>query len=132
MKGKNVLIGLVILAVFLITVSCKEGTTSINPSPTDVVTITKIMSEEDVQMLYVKMPHNLHEEAGVECQTCHHKNDNPARIKTCSGKDCHYGEEGDKLIHTFCIDCHSNSNEGPTKCDECHKYGKTIELQELH
>jgi len=128
-KGKKVLIGLVIPGVFLIAVSCKEGTTSINPSPTDVVTITKITSEEDAQLLYVKMPHNLHEEAGVECQTCHHKFDNPERNKICA--DCHYGEEGDRIIHTFCIDCHSNSNEGPTKCDECHKYGKKIELQEL-
>ena len=129
MKGKKVFVFLGILVMFLYSIGCKDGTTSINPSPTDVVTITKITSEEKAQLLYVKMKHNLHEEAGVECVTCHHKRDNPARIKECA--ECHSNEKGDEILHTFCIECHMNSEEGPTKCDECHKYGKEVTLQDL-
>ncbi len=110
--------------------SCKEGTTAINPSPTDVVTVTdinKFITDEDIKagvvktnnyVSAVKMSHWKHEREGVQCTVCHHKNGNDDRIKQCAA--CHKGKTGDETMHNLCINCHVEKKEGPTMCQDCH------------
>lgn len=98
-----------------------------NPVDTDEVVITKVtafgtqadgVSPYKGQVGAVTMSHKVHEEQGMECFDCHHKNDNDARIKKC-GK-CHTGEKGYETMHGLCVDCHISENKGPQKCMECH------------
>lgn len=111
--------------------ACNKGTTSINTSPTDVVTITDINSfitDADLKagvqktnnyVSPVKMSHLKHEKNGVGCFTCHHKKGNDDRIKECA--KCHKGKAADNTMHNFCIKCHAEKKEGPTMCQDCHK-----------
>lgn len=110
--------------------SCKEGTTSINPSPTDVVTIKKsnqYITDADIKagikktngfMPAVKLSHTKHEANVKDCFTCHHKKGNNDRIKQCA--QCHKGDKGKDVMHKFCIDCHAEKNKGPVMCQDCH------------
>ncbi len=119
-----------IIAVFLVLPGCKEGTTSINPSPTDVYTISsinKFVTDVDLNagivksrglMNDVKISHLKHEKAGIDCFTCHHKKGNDDRIKVCA--ECHKGDQGEDTIHGLCIGCHAEKAKGPTMCQDCH------------
>ncbi len=105
--------------------SCKDSASS-----TDLVAITEVnafVSREEAARgmkktlettIRVTMPHQQHEKAGVACVTCHHKKSNDERTKTCSY--CHKGLKGAQHLHTFCIGCHRNKNDGPVRCNECH------------
>ena len=124
---------LLLCAVFsaVLFLSC-DGTTSINPQKTDVVTITDINSritDADAKagvlktnnfVGSVKMSHVKHEGAGMKCVQCHHKVANDDRAKQCAA--CHKGDKGRDLMHNFCIDCHSKSGKGPVMCQNCHQY----------
>jgi hypothetical protein len=132
-RGKYTYAAAVLAALFsvILIVACKEGTTSVNPSPTDVVKITDInafISKEDLAAGTVKtngyvapvmMPHQKHEDAGIQCTTCHHKFFNDDRIKQCAY--CHKGKKGDETLHALCINCHLEKKKGPTMCQDCHK-----------
>ena len=110
--------------------SCKEGTTAINKSPTDVVAITdinKFITGDDLKagvvktnnyVSAVKMSHWKHEKKGVHCEVCHHKKGNDDRIKQCAA--CHKGKAGDETMHNLCINCHVSKKEGPSMCQDCH------------
>jgi len=102
-----------------------------NRVDTDKVVITKITafnSEDGLKQKdgpqykgnvgAVTMSHSVHEQHGVKCADCHHKNDNPERIKQCA--KCHYGEKGFNTMHGLCVDCHISVRKGPQKCMECH------------
>lgn len=65
---------------------------------------------------FVLFNHTKHENRNA-CISCHHRNNNDDRIKTCAW--CHQGKTGAKVIHTTCISCHQNKG-GPTKCTGCH------------
>jgi len=118
------------ILVIGVIIGCSEGTTNINPSPTDVVTVTdvnKFITEKDKlaglsatmnAMDPVAMPHKKHEDAGIKCVICHHKNGNDDRIKQCA--ECHKGATGEDTIHNLCINCHAQSKKGPVLCNECH------------
>jgi len=136
MNFRNILPGFIFLisVCFLPAVfSCRKGTTEINPSPTDVVTITdinKYISETDLAagikktsnyVTPVKISHSVHEKSGISCITCHHKHSNDDRIKQCAF--CHKGNEGDVIMHNFCITCHVERKKGPALCQDCHKVG---------
>ncbi len=121
-----------LVAAFLFCLSaCSKGTTEVNPSPTDVVTITdinKFITDADLKagikrtnnyVSSVKMSHIAHEKAGVQCVTCHHKKGNDDRIKQCAY--CHKGVKADDTMHGLCINCHVEKKKGPTQCQECHK-----------
>jgi hypothetical protein len=111
--------------------ACSQGTTGINPSPTDVVTITdinKFIADADVKagvrktpnyVSSVQMSHIRHEKEGVQCATCHHKNGNDDRIKQCAY--CHKGAAADETMHSLCINCHVEKKKGPAMCQDCHK-----------
>jgi len=120
------------IILFLSTLfACKEGTTSINPGPTDVVTISDInafITDADMKagvkktnnfLSQVSMSHRKHEDRGVQCFTCHHKKGNDDRIKQCA--PCHKGEAGSDVVHDLCITCHVEKNLGPVQCQDCHK-----------
>ncbi|MBN2161230.1 MAG: cytochrome c3 family protein [Spirochaetes bacterium] len=66
----------------------------------------------------VRFSHKTHEEEGMKCVECHHKNANPERIKKCAV--CHTGANGYETMHGLCVDCHIEKKEGPQKCYECH------------
>ncbi len=113
--------------------SCSLDPWVVEERPTDVVTITKTTKSFDKQksgaLVYksqvgpVKMSHKVHEDHGLKCIDCHHKdinrkNVNPEREKKCAV--CHYGENGYKTMHGLCITCHIKHKAGPQKCKECH------------
>lgn len=125
---------LALVITFLLSLTaCGKGTTDINSSPTDTVSITKINSyvtaadlragvkKTNNYMAAVKMSHKKHEDAGVPCFTCHHKKGNDERIKQCAY--CHKGKKGDGTMHQFCITCHLDRKKGPSMCQDCHKLG---------
>ncbi len=98
-----------------------------NPKNTDTVTIKKItrygkqkdgLSSYKGQVGAVRMSHSVHEHAGMKCVDCHHKENNPERIKECAV--CHYGDKGYDTMHGLCLDCHIARKKGPQKCMECH------------
>ena len=66
----------------------------------------------------VTMSHSVHENHGLKCVDCHHKNGNDDRIKQCA--PCHNGYEGFDTMHGLCVDCHISVRKGPQKCMECH------------
>jgi hypothetical protein len=113
--------------------SCKLDPWITEEKPTNIVTITKtaklIDKEKSEDKAYkshvgaVKISHKVHEEQGLKCIDCHHKNingknANPAREKKCAV--CHYGENGYETLHGLCVDCHIKKKAGPQKCKECH------------
>jgi hypothetical protein len=131
-KKTFVLMSFLALISFLFIYSaCNKGTTSINQSPTDYVTITDINSritDADVKagvqktnnyMSPVKMSHKKHENSGVQCFTCHHKKGNDDRIKQCAA--CHKGKKADATMHNICMNCHLEKKLGPVMCQDCHK-----------
>jgi len=94
---------------------------------TDKVVITKItkfgkqkdgVSPMKSQVGGVTMSHKTHEDAGLICENCHHKKNNPDRIKVCAR--CHVGDNGYERLHGLCVDCHIAKSKGPQKCKECH------------
>jgi len=82
----------------------------------------KIVRKSYNTMGPVLFSHTLHENNNINCNVCHHKKNNPSRIKTCSW--CHKGLiPGAKKVHDFCDSCHIKKN-GPQKCSSCHKSSK--------
>ncbi len=108
--------------------SCKLDPWTTGDSPTDIVTISKVSRATDKektggkeyksQVGVVKMSHKVHQEEGIPCQKCHHKNGNPDREKKCAR--CHTGEKGYDTMHGLCVDCHIAMKKGPQHCKECH------------
>lgn len=128
MELKKILPIAVAIIIGGIIASCKLDPWTTEEQPTDVVTITKTTRIFDLQKQVgagyksqvgsVKMSHKAHEEEGLKCLDCHHKHDNPERIKVCA--KCHYGENGYTRMHGLCIDCHIARKTGPQRCKECH------------
>ncbi len=96
---------------------------------TDKVTITKTTkygkSADGVtplksQLGPVVMSHKTHEDMGMACTDCHHKEANDGRIKKCAASGCHTGFQGYETLHGLCVDCHIKVKDGPQKCMECH------------
>lgn len=67
----------------------------------------------------VNFPHDIHDKAGIQCASCHHKKGNDERSKVCA--DCHQGEEGLTAMHKLCVDCHLSVKHGPRQCNGCHE-----------
>ncbi len=133
MELKNILPISLSIIIGSILISCGVDPRVFEQSPTDVVTITKTTKVFDKQKAAVtsfksqagpvKLSHKIHEEHGLKCIDCHHKdtngkNVNPEREKKCA--ICHYGENGYKTMHGLCISCHIKHQTGPQKCKECH------------
>jgi len=99
----------------------------------DIVTITDVnafVTQDDLKngitrtedlATPVKMSHQKHERAGVQCIVCHHKKGNDDRIKQCA--QCHRGEAGLDTMHAMCIGCHEEKQQGPQDCAQCHQTG---------
>lgn len=93
----------------------------------NMVTITKTtkfalatdgVSPMKSQLGVVKFSHKTHEDMGMKCVDCHHKNANADRIKQCAV--CHKGDNGYETMHGLCVDCHIAKKDGPQQCFECH------------
>jgi len=114
-----------------------------NTSATDVIEITKVnhfITSDDralgitataSTLPAVMISHEKHSSASIQCKTCHHKQYNAERIKTCSF--CHKGNIGAEMYHNFCINCHALKHNRPITCNQCHKEksGKRNEYNEI-
>ncbi|OHD64067.1 MAG: hypothetical protein A2176_08625 [Spirochaetes bacterium RBG_13_51_14] len=89
-------VAVMILAVF---VSCKKN------GPTDLSKLTVIVSSESGKD-NMDIVHRSHEKAGITCEKCHHKFENPDRIKICS--NCHRGDEK-RIARDMCVKCHTEN-----------------------
>jgi len=98
-----------------------------NSSDTDLVVISKVtaygtqkdgISGFKGQVGAVTMSHKVHEDLGMQCFDCHHKENNDDRIKQCA--KCHYGKAGYDTMHGLCVDCHIEKDKGPQQCMGCH------------
>lgn len=131
MKFSRLLIGISLLSASIIFtfVSCEPDPwiTRGNPVDTDQVVISKVKKygvQKDGVSRYrsrvgsVTMSHKTHEDIGLVCIDCHHKENNDERIKTCA--KCHYGGDGYDKLHGKCVGCHMSVNKGPQKCMQCH------------
>ncbi len=126
------IIAITVLGCFILfgIISCNidPWTTGANVVDTDMVTITKTTrfgKGPDGDFLRsnvgsVVMSHDTHTKSGMECIDCHHKVNNPARIKRCADPGCHTGGEGYATMHGFCLGCHIKSDNGVVKCKQCH------------
>ncbi len=47
--------------------------------------------------------HKMHENAGIDCYKCHHKWENPDRIRNCS--NCHTNDSV-QITKDTCVKCH--------------------------
>jgi hypothetical protein len=78
-------------------------------------------------MSLVAMSHQIHEDSGLKCITCHHKKKNDSRIKICVS--CHKGVSGSRHFHKFCVECHRREG-GPVACAGCHHVERKRSLGE--
>jgi hypothetical protein len=107
--------GKIFVLILIFLTACSKSITS--GSSSDIVKINKVISE-NTKASNVMMPHQKHEDAGVKCISCHHKNNNDERIKKCA--ECHQKKKGYETMHKLCLTCHREMNRGPKKCESCH------------
>ena len=114
-------------AVILFMISCSLDPWATGKKYPNMVTITKTtkygkaadgVSPLKGQVGAVIFSHKTHEDLGMACVDCHHKQNNDERIKNCAV--CHNGDDGYEKLHGLCVDCHIARKEGPQKCFECH------------
>ncbi|MCP4131686.1 MAG: hypothetical protein GY754_11970 [bacterium] len=135
-KQKSILFKLAVLTLLAAAVSsCSK-----EESGTDIVVLTKgntYITSEDLQqgikkatgsVAPVRMSHRLHKKAGLKCINCHHRKNNPSRVKKCVY--CHKGLAGAEHLHSFCIDCHKKEQKGPEQCMACHYEKKVFQVSE--
>src|SRR3990172_9791516 len=97
MKGWRVILCCAILVIIsAIFISCKKK------APTDLSLLTTHVASQSGKD-QVNILHQTHEKAEVTCIKCHHKFENPARIKICS--KCHGGDEK-RITEALCVKCH--------------------------
>jgi len=86
----------------------------------------------------VDFPHKKHEDAGIDCMTCHHKAESKDAIKGCSVEGCHtntdkkakkdpkgfYAAFHSKKSDASCLGCHKKEKKAgkkvPVSCKACH------------
>jgi cytochrome c553 len=102
-KKTSPVISLVLcLAVSFVYFSCKKG-----QGPTDLASMTKVVAG-DVEKGYMDKVHDSHEGA-VKCVECHHKDENPDRIKKCA--DCHADDDAKEKAESLCLGCHKGGEK---------------------
>ncbi|BCR05723.1 c-type cytochrome [Desulfuromonas versatilis] len=67
----------------------------------------------------VTFNHTLHTGKVADCATCHHAGVEAGACRKCHGVDAAAPSMKD-VGHKACKGCHKDQN-GPTKCNECHK-----------
>ncbi|HOT45511.1 MAG TPA: cytochrome c3 family protein [Spirochaetota bacterium] len=87
-----------IVAVMIPTlfVSCKKK------GPTDMAELTRIVSTRSTKD-EMDIVHKTHEKTGIDCYRCHHKWENPDRIRNCS--NCHQ-KDIVQITKDTCLKCH--------------------------
>jgi Zn finger protein HypA/HybF involved in hydrogenase expression len=98
---RGVLCGFIAVIIPAVFISCKKN------APTDLAQLTKFVASQTSKD-QVNVLHKTHEKAEVACVTCHHKFENPERIKTCS--TCHGGDEK-RIAQDLCLKCHIDRNK---------------------
>lgn len=73
--------------------------------PTDLNKLKKIVASQTPKD-EMDLVHKAHEKAGIDCYQCHHKWENPDRIRNCT--NCHRGKE-EEIARGICVKCHEKS-----------------------
>ncbi len=86
----------------------------------------------------VMFPHKKHEDAGLDCLTCHHKAKSKDDCKSCASEGCHvdaskaakkdpkgfYSAFHSKKSEASCLGCHKAQKKAgknvPVSCKQCH------------
>lgn len=84
-----------ILAGVIMAGCAKKGTT-------DLDSLVRIVASQEVKGNLDNF-HFMHQKAGMVCDNCHHKFNNPDRVKICA--NCHRGNER-KIAKELCQKCH--------------------------
>jgi hypothetical protein len=82
-------------------VSCKKK------GPTDLADLSIIVASQKGKD-YMDIVHRTHDRAGIICEKCHHRYENPDRLKICS--NCHRGEEK-RIARDMCVRCHTGDGK---------------------
>ncbi len=93
---KPLICGTVVLMLSSAFISCKKK------GPTDLSELTVIVASQSGKD-YMDIVHKTHEHAGIDCYKCHHKWENPDRIRNCS--NCHV-DDIKKITGDNCLKCH--------------------------
>jgi hypothetical protein len=104
LNGKGPLIKavgiLTMIAAAMAAASCnKKG-------PTDLKKLIPIVSSQTGKD-EMDVIHKTHERAGIVCYKCHHKWENPDRIRNCT--NCHRGKE-ESIARGTCLTCHEKKD----------------------
>ena len=89
-----------VLILASIFISCKKK------GPTDLTELTVIVASQSGKD-YMDIVHKTHEKAGIDCYKCHHKWENPDRIRNCS--NCHV-DDIKKVTNDTCLKCHESKD----------------------
>ncbi len=85
-----------ILIIPAFIVSCKKK------GPTDMAELTRIVATQSTKD-EMDIVHKTHEKMGIDCYKCHHKWENPDRIRNCS--NCHQ-KDIEQITKDTCLKCH--------------------------
>jgi hypothetical protein len=77
-------------------ISCKKT------GPTDLNDLSIIVASQKGKD-YMDIVHRTHDRKGIICEKCHHRYENPDRLKICS--NCHRGDEK-RIAQDMCVRCH--------------------------
>lgn len=91
---------IMVLILASIFISCKKK------GPTDLTELTVIVASQSGKD-YMDIVHKTHEKAGIDCYKCHHKWENPDRIRNCS--NCHV-DDIKKVTNDTCLKCHESKD----------------------
>ncbi len=106
------LLALTVVIVILFACTTAIATTTETSKPA-----TPSVIEYPTKLGMVTFDHNKHQHA-ADCLSCHHTGDHK-KCKSCHG----IGKEtlsAKNAYHKQCKDCHNKSEQGPTKCKQCH------------
>jgi hypothetical protein len=96
-KLKLLIICIIAFMIPALCISCKKK------GPTELSELTKIVASQSSKD-EMDIVHKTHEKAGIDCYNCHHKWENPDRIRNCS--NCHQKDVG-KITKDTCLKCHT-------------------------
>jgi hypothetical protein len=96
-KLLNLILGFMLIAIIpALFISCKKK------GPTELSQLKVVVASQSGKD-QMDIIHKAHEKAGIDCYKCHHKWENPDRIRNCS--NCHR-DDVEKITKDTCLKCH--------------------------
>ena len=93
---KSIICSLVVLILASLVVSCKKK------GPTNLAEL-KVIVATQTSKDYMDIVHKTHANVEIDCYKCHHKWENPDRIRNCS--NCHI-DDIEQITRDNCLKCH--------------------------